>query len=155
MDRILGDFTDSHRTVRGGDLAEQRRAELVIEPTGAGQPLTPTSSRASDPSPSSVARAIQLHFLRSVLCHRGLPHPGIGLKAPATRANLASGQHPPTFPCPDARRLLAGALPGHPPAPPARSSGQGSDTPPAGPCALVFHGLMMPARPGREWRVDW
>src|SRR5262249_39726695 len=59
MDRILGDFTDSHRTVRGGDLAEQRRAELVIEPTGAGQPLPPTSSRANDPSPSSVARALQ------------------------------------------------------------------------------------------------
>src|SRR5262245_40281391 len=59
MDRILGDFTDSHWTVRGGDLAEQRRAELVIEQIGAGPTVPPTSSRASHPSPSSVARALQ------------------------------------------------------------------------------------------------
>jgi hypothetical protein len=49
MDRILGDLADSHWTVRGEDLAGQRRAELVIEPTGAGQRLTPASARASDP----------------------------------------------------------------------------------------------------------
>src|SRR5262245_31972418 len=59
MERILGDFGDCHRTVRGGDLAEQRLTELVIEPTGAGPPITSASSRASDPSSSSAVREPQ------------------------------------------------------------------------------------------------
>src|SRR5262249_3376100 len=64
-----------HALNNGPDLGRPRRfspacgwrgsrratpGRLVLEPTGDGQPLTPASARASDPSPSFVANGQRL-----------------------------------------------------------------------------------------------